>query len=169
MQQLADLPVQSRILAEHHDHVIGKASISYLKGGRLLQAEQALGVLRSRHARRVSDSIAALTGAVIHPIVMLAARAFGARSFWAALSGRTRHWRDVLSGQKALVGYRADDIFKPPAEWQLETGVFAVSETLGPRLRRPPEEVEQAYWYYVRHQSAFLDWVIAIRAIRAML
>lgn len=169
MQELADMPVQSRILAEHHNHVIGKASINYLEGALLLQAEQALGALRSRSARRVSDSLAALTGACIHPFVRLGSRIFGAQSFWAALEERTCHWRDVLTGQMALVGYRQDGVFLPPAEWQLGPGVFAVSETLGPRLRRPTEEIEQAYWYYVRHQSALLDWIIAFRAIRAML
>ncbi|MDE2958009.1 MAG: glycosyltransferase [Bacteroidota bacterium] len=169
MQELADLPAQSRILAEHHNHVIGKASVNYLEGAMLLQAEEALGALRSRNARRVSDSLAALTGACLHPFVRLGRRILGPQSFCAALETRTRLWRAVLTGQMALVGYRDDGAFRPPAAWQLEQGVFAVSETLGPRLRRPPEEIEQAYWYYVRHQSALLDWIIAFRAIRAML
>lgn len=169
MQGLADLPVQSRILAEHHSHVIGKASVNYLEGATLLKAEQALGALRSRSARRVSDALAALTGACIHPFVSLGRGLFGPRSFWATLEKRTSLWHDVLTGRKALVGYRDSDAFEPPEEWHLEKGVFAVSETLGPRLRRPPEEIEQAYWYYVRHQSALLDWIIAFRAIRAML
>ena len=169
MQGLSDLPVQSRILAEHHSHVIGKASVSYLEGATILKAEQALGVLRSRTARRVSDTIAALVVACLHPVMRLGRSVYGLESIWAALEKRTRCWHDVLSGQMALVGYRKSDAFVPPAEWHLETGMFAVSETLGPRLRRPPEEIEQAYWYYVRHQSALLDWIIAFRAIRAML
>ena len=167
MQRLANLPVQSRILAE--DHVIGKASVNYLEGASLLQAEQALGTLRTRTSRRVSDALAALTGACIHPFVWIATKLSGPQSFWAALESRTRHWPTVLTGQMALVGYRPDDAFTPPVEWQLETGVFAVSETLGPQLRRPPEEIEQAYWYYVRNQSAVLDWIITVRTIRAML
>ena len=166
MQRLAGLPVQSQILTE--GHVIGKASVNYLEGAALLEAEIALGALRSQSARRMSDAVAALVGALVHPVVSVAAKLTGRNSYWHTLSKRTRLWRDVLAGRLPLVGYNPEEAFTPPAEWQLKPGVFAVTDTLGPRLRRPPEEIEQAYWYYVRNQSAVLDWIIAVRAVRTL-
>ena len=167
MQQLAGLPVQTHIVDAGQDHMIGKASIEKLGKQPLLEAEEVIGALRSYTARRVSDIMAALAGAVIHPVVWLAARMAGPRSRWMRRSERTRQWRAVLQGQRPLIGFHEGSGFTPPAEWQLQPGVFAVSEMLGPGIRRPPEEIEQAYWYYVRNQSAILDWFIAIRALRA--
>ena len=166
MQRLAGLPVQSRILTE--GHVIGKASVDHLEGAALLEAEDALGALRSQSARRLSDVVAALVGAFVHPVASVAARLTGSGSYWKALADRTRLWPDVLKGRLPLIGYNPEEVFTPPSEWQLKPGVFAVTDTLGPRLRRPREEVEQAYWYYVRNQSAVLDWIIAVRAIRTL-
>ncbi|MYH07235.1 MAG: hypothetical protein F4146_01475 [Rhodothermaceae bacterium] len=123
--------------------------------------------MRSHTARRVSDILAALAGAIIHPVVWLAAKMAGPRSRWMRRSERTSQWRAVLRGQLPLIGFHEGSGFIPPAEWQLQPGVFAVSEMLGPNIRRPTEETEQAYWYYVRNQSAVLDWFIAIRALRA--
>ena len=168
MQRLGGLPVQSRILAEDGARVIGKASVDHLGGAALLKAEEALGSMRSAAARRVSDVCAALVGALLHPFVSLAARMRGPDSAPASFALRTSQWSDVLFGRCPLVGYDEDATYRPPKEWQLQPGVFAVSESLGPRLRRPRSNVEQAYWYYVRHQSALLDWLIAIRALRTL-
>lgn len=167
MQQLAGLRVQTHIVDAGQDHMIGKTSIEKLGKPPLLEAEEVIGALRSHTARRVSDIMAALAGAIIHPIVWLAARMAGPRSRWMRRSERIRQWRAVLRGQLPLIGFHEGSEFVPPAEWQLQPAVFAVSEMLGPNIRRPTEEIEQAYWYYVRNQSALLDWFIAIRALRA--
>ncbi|MXW82498.1 MAG: glycosyltransferase [Rhodothermaceae bacterium] len=167
MQQLAGLPVQTHIVDAGQDHMIGKTSIEKLGKPPVLEAEDVIGALRSHTARRVSDILAALAGAIIHPVVWLAAKMAGPRSRWMRRSERTSQWRAVLRGQLPLIGFHEGSGFIPPAEWQLQPGVFAVSEMLGPNIRRPTEETEQAYWYYVRNQSAVLDWFIAIRALRA--
>ncbi len=166
MQRLAGTPVHTYILAEKQDHLIGKASIENLGNRLLLEAEEVIGALRSHTARRVSDIVAALAGAFIHPGVLLIAKLAGPHSRWARRSERTRQWGAVLLGKRSLIGIDERDEFVPAPEWQLQTGVFAASEILGPRLKRPPEEIEQAYWYYVRNQSAVMDWLIAARALR---
>ncbi len=167
MQRLHGLPTQTRILAEDREHVIGKASIDDLSTPALIEAEDALGTPRSQVTRRVFESAMALLAMTAHPFISLVARLQGERSFWDGLARRTRQWREVLAGRHALVGYRTDDAFIPPPEWKLQPGVFTVTDTLGRHLMTP-EEAEQAYWFYVRNQSAFLDWIILMRAIRTM-
>ncbi len=167
MQRLHGLPTQTRILAAGREHVIGKASIDDLSTPTLIEAEEALGTPRSHVTRRVFESAVALLGMVVHPFVSVMARFKGAQSFWGHLVHRTKQWRDVLAGRRALIGLRPDDPFDPPPEWNLELGVFAVTDTLGRRLMTA-EEADQAYWFYVRNQSAFLDWIILLRAIRTL-
>ncbi|MCY4206135.1 MAG: glycosyltransferase [Bacteroidetes bacterium] len=166
MQKLLGIPMQTYILAERQDHLIGKSSIENLGERTLLDAEEVIGTLRSTAARRVSDMIAALIGAIIHPVILLISKLAGPQSRWARRSERTRQWRTVLLGKRSLIGFDEEGDFIPDPEWQLRSGVFAVSEMLGPRLKRPPEEIEHAYWYYVRNQSAAMDWMIAARALR---
>ncbi len=166
MQQLSGVPVRTYILAAQQNHLIGTSSIEHLNNRTLLAAEEAIGSLRSHAARRISDVIAALVGALIHPGISLLSNIAGSHSRWARIHERTRQWSAVLLGKRSLVGFNERDEFVPASEWQLQPGVFAVSEMLGPQLRRPPEEIEQAYWYYVRNQSAVMDWLIAARALR---
>ncbi|MFQ5569785.1 MAG: glycosyltransferase, partial [Rhodothermales bacterium] len=167
MQQLRDLPVQSRILAEGREHVIGKASIDDLSTPSLIEAEAALGAPRSRLARRAFEGTVALVGLFLHPPVWMMGRLAGRASFWGRLAARTKQWPAVLTGRRALVGYHPDDPFQPPPEWDLHPGVFAVTDTL-PSPAPTDEEINQAYWFYVRNQSAFLDWTLLIRAVRML-
>ncbi len=167
MQQLRGLPVQSRILAEGREHIIGKASIDDLSTPSLIEAEETLGAPRSRMARRAFEAPLALLGLLLHPFVALAARLAGPASFWSRLAGRTRQMPAVLAGRRALVGYHEDDAFRPPPEWDLQPGVFAVTDML-PAARPSREEASQGYWFYVRNQSAFLDWTIVVRTLRAL-
>lgn len=166
MQKLAGTPVHSYILAEEQDYMIGKSSIENLGSRMLLEAEEVIGSLRSQTARRVSDIIAALVGSLIHPGVSLMSRISGPHSRWARRYERTRQWTGVLRGKRSLIGFDEREEFTPAPEWQLQPGVFSASEMLGPRLTHQPEEIEQAYWYYVRNQSAVMDWLIAVRALR---
>jgi len=166
IQQLSGISLKSYILADAQHHLIGKSSIQDLDRGTLFDAEEVIGSIRSPAARRLSDIIAALAGAIIHPFVSLLSRISGPQSRWFRRYERTRQWMMVLSGKRSLIGYHDDDEFTPLPEWQLPHGVFTVSEMLGPKLKRPQEEIEQAHWYYVRNQSAIMDWMIAVRALR---
>jgi len=166
MQKLLGIRLKTYILSEEQHHLIGKSTIENLDNQTLFNAEEVIGSIRSTTARRMSDIIAALIGAIIHPVISLLSRIAGPHSRWARRKLRTRQWRAVLSGKRSLIGFDEEGDFIPTAEWQLQPGVFAVSEMLGPRLKRPPEEIEHAYWYYVRHQSAVMDWMIASRALR---
>ena len=166
MQKLLGIPLQTYILAGQQNHLIGKSAIENLGKRTLLDAEEVIGALRSPTARRVSDIIAALMGAFIHPVISLISGIAGPHSRWARRRERTRQWSMVLLGKRSLIGFDEKDEFIPAPEWQLQPGVFAVSEMLGPRLKRPTGEIEHAYWYYVQHQSAVMDWMIAARALR---
>lgn len=166
MQQLRDLPVQFRILAQGREHVIGKASIDDLSTP-LLEADRAVGTLRTVTGRRAFELPVALAGLLAHPFVGAAARRFGPGSFPARLARRTRQMPAVLAGRRALVGIRPEDPFRPPPEWDLPLAVFSIAETL--RLTDPtPKELNRAFWFYVSRQSASLDWDILVRSLRNM-
>ena len=165
MQHLRGLPVQSRILAEGREHVIGKASIDDLSTPALIEAEAALGRPRSRAARRAFEGAVAVLGLVLHPFIRGLAALSGEASFWDHLAQRTRQGPAVLAGRRALVGYHPDETFHPPPEWDLQPGVFAITETLTPSTTTA-EDVSEAYWFYIMNQSAFLDWTILMRTIR---
>ena len=164
-QHLRGLPVQSRILAEGREHVIGKASIDDLSTPALIEAEAALGRPRSRTARRAFEGAVAVLGLALHPFVRALAALSGEASFWHRLAQRTRQGPAVLLGRRALVGYHSDDTFQPPPEWDLQPGIFAITETLTPTTATP-DDISEAYWFYIMNQSAFLDWTILMRAIR---
>ena len=167
-RRLNGLPVEARILAQNHAHVIGKASVDLLQGAALLEAQEALGYMRSKAAHRVFDGAMALLAALFHPMVMMASRLMRAKAFWRALGDRTRRWPEVLAGRCTLVGYRKDEGFVPPKEWALRPGIFAVTDSLGPRYTGKLDDAEQVYWSYVRRQSAIVDWLIVMRTIRLM-
>ena len=167
-RRLGGLSVETRILAHNHAHVIGKASVDLLQGAALLETQEALGYMRSRMAHRLFDVAMAILGALVHPLVLIASRLGSAKAFWRVLGERTRQWPDVLTGQSALVGFRKRDRFVPPKEWGLRPGVFAVTDSMGPRGSGKAYDTEQVYWSYVRRQSAWVDWLIVVRAVRLL-
>lgn len=164
MQHLRDLPVQTRILAAGREHVIGKATINDLSTPALIEAEEALGTPRSRFARRLFEIVVALGGLLLYPLVGLLKFVTGDGSRWRRLAAKMRRLPAVLTGKLALVGYHPEENFRPPPEWDLRPGLFAVTDTL-PTIHPTPEEMSQAYWFYVRNQSAFLDWTLLWHAI----
>jgi len=168
MRRLSDLSVETRILAQDHAHIIGKASVDFLQGVTLLEAQEALGFVRSTASRRLFDVAMALLFVVAHPLVILAARLSVSREFWHALGERTRRWPELLSGRSAPVGYQAVEGFAPPKEWSLRSGIFAVTESLGGPQDDFLEDVERVYWSYVKRQSALVDWRIIMRAVWAL-
>ncbi len=164
MQQLRDLPVQFRMLAQDRPHLIGKAAIDDLTVP-LVEAEAVLPPPRTRLARRAFEVPVALGLLLAHPFLALAARWRGPGSGAARLAARTRLMPDVLRGHRALVGYRPETGHPPPEAWDLPPAVFDITETL--RTNRPsPEERNRAYWFYLSRQSASLDWDVLVRSIK---
>ena len=163
VQQLRDLPVQVKILAEERSHVIGKAAIYDLAAPAFLEAEEAVGLGRSRLTQRAWEVLVALVGLILHPFLLAAARLTGTQRLPARLAARTRQLPAVLSGRKALVGTDPRAPVQPPEEWGLRPGVFTITEGLG----RPPQpsQAQRAYWHYLTHASAALDWHIIRRAL----
>jgi len=168
MRRLSGLSVEMRILAQNHAHIIGKASVDFLQGVTLLEAQEALGFVRSTASRRLFDVAIALLFAVLHPWVILSTSFSGSKGFWHALGTRTRRWPELLSGRSAPVGYQNVEGFTPPQEWSLRSGIFAVTESLGNPQDDFSEDVERVYWSYVKRQSALVDWRIIMRAVRAL-
>ncbi len=159
IQQLRDLEVQFKILAEGREHVIGKAAIHDLSMPTLIEAEEALGELRSPATRRAFELSLSLPALALHPLVWLLGRLGGSGSFFERLGRRTQQMGAVVQGRRALVGYDERGTYRPPSEWGLKPGVFAISEGLD----APPN---RACWFYVRNQSAALDGSILWRALR---
>jgi hypothetical protein len=167
IQQLKDLPVHFRILAEGRDHVIGKASVDDLSMISLLEAEEALVHRRSPVARRAFEWTLAVLGLIGYPIVAAAATMSGGVSFSALLAAKLRRLTEVIRGTSALIGFDRDGDFIPPDDWDLRPGVFAVSEAID-IVQAGPDEISAAYWFYVRNQSASLDWDIIVRSLRLL-
>lgn len=165
VQQLRDLPVQFRILAEGRDHVIGKSSIDDLSMASLIEAEAALGLPRSALARRAFELPLALLGLALHPLVAALGRAGGPGSFFGRLARHTACLPAVLTGRWRLVGYPPETSTPPPAEWDLKPGVFPITGAWPPA---DPDALQRACWAYVRHQSASHDWDIIVRAIASL-
>ncbi len=161
MRTLRDLPVQLKILASGHDRVIGKASIEDYASP-LQAAERTVAPLRPTWSRRLVEVPTAALFVALTPALRLAARLRRSRRLlrWARLADRMPA---VLAGHLALVGYDADGAHPPPA-WGLLPGVVSVLDTRGPRPRTIAD-AHRAYWFYARHQSAWLDVEILLRAL----
>lgn len=167
IQQLRDLPVHFRILAEGRDHVIGKASVDDLSMVSLVEAEDTLVHPRSPVARRVFEVSASLAGLLAHPFIALGARVSSDDSRLARMAGYTRKLPGVLSGRRSLVGYDPQAGYVPPDEWGLNEGVFVVEDALE-MTDVGRDEIGAAYWFYVRNQSASLDWEIILRSLKLL-
>ncbi len=164
VQQLHDLPVQVKILAEERSHVIGKASIYDLAAPAFLDAEEAIGLGRSPAARRAWEVSMACLGLLLHPLLAGVARFSKEDALASRHARRTRQLPEVIAGRKALVGADPKAAEQPPDEWPLRPGVFAVTESLPRPLNA--EQTRRAYWHYLTHASATLDWRVIRRALQ---
>lgn len=165
IQQLKDLPVHFRILAEGRDHLIGKASVDNLSMVSLVEAEDALVHARSSFSKRAFELGLALMGILIHPILSAAAALGGEGSRAARIAEKTRKLPGVLSGRYGVVGYDADRSYRPPDAWGLKPGVFPVSDAVD-FVEAEDGDIGAAYWFYVRNQSASLDWDIVMHSLQ---
>ena len=163
IQKLRDLNINFRILTTRRDHLIGRASIDDLSGPPLIEAERAVGSGRSRIAKKSFDTGMALAGIGLHPLIFLMARMRPTSGF-GKLAERTKLLPKVIQGQYSLIGTNPQTTSLPP-EWDLSPGIFYIEETLQNTVNNP-HAVQQAYWYYVRNQSALLDWAIIRKSIQ---
>lgn len=165
IQELRDLPVQFKMLAQEREHVIGKSSIEDLSVPALIEADGTLLRARTGWARRCFDVTASLAGLLFYPVARLLAHRQDPDAFWPACADRLKELPDVLAGRRTLVGYHPDDAFCPPEQWKLRPGLFAITDTLD-TPDPTPDDAQRAYWFYVRHQSVRLDGRILLHALR---
>ena len=161
MRVLSDRPVRLKILASGRDQVIGKASVEDLSAP-LLDAERAVAPLRSAGGRRALELPVAALLSALGPGLRLAARLRPSPRL-RRLVAVAEAMPDVWSGRRALVGYHPDGPH-PPEAWGLRPAVVSVLDTLS----APPRtivEAHRAYWFYARHQSAWLDLEVVVRAL----
>jgi O-antigen biosynthesis protein len=163
MQQLQGLSVHFRILSDGKDYVIGKSSIDDLSAVPLVDALQAVRTPRRPFARRAFEIPMAVAGLMILPGVVSLARIRSSSQRLQHLEARLRQLPEVVSGRRSLVGYDDSLDFTPPDPWQLKPGVFSVVDSMA---RPDAEELNLAYWFYVQHQSASMDWDIIHASIR---
>lgn len=167
IQRLRDLPIHFRILAEGRDHVIGKASVDDLSMVNLVEAEETLIHPRSPVARKAFELAVAVPGWVVHPLIRILAVLGGADSFAARLARRSGQLSKVIAGRRSLIGYDPRGYYVPPAEWGLRDGVFVVTDAVD-LDDTAHDEMGAAYWFYVRNQSASLDWDIIVRSLQRL-
>ncbi|PAP81213.1 hypothetical protein B1759_07710 [Rubrivirga sp. SAORIC476] len=163
MRALRDLPVQLKILASGHDRIIGKASVEDYAAP-LQAAERTVAPLRPAWTRRVVEVPVAVAFVLLGPGLRLLAR-LRPSAHLTRLGTLADQMPAVLAGRLALVGYDTDGAHPPPA-WGLLPGAVSVLDTRGPRPRTIAE-AHRAYWFYARHQSAWLDLDILLRALWA--
>ena len=163
MRALRDLPVQLKILASGHDRIIGKASVEDYAAP-LQAAERTVAPLRPAWTRRVVEVPVAVAFVLLGPGLRLLAR-LRPSAHLTRLGTLAEQMPAVLAGRLALVGYDTDGAHPPPA-WGLLPGAVSVLDTRGPRPRTIAE-AHRAYWFYARHQSAWMDIDILLRALWA--
>ena len=161
MRSLSDRPVRLKILASGRDQVIGKASVEDLSAP-LMDAERAVAPLRSTTSRRALEIPIALAGLLLAPSIRLLARARPTARMQ-RLAAFTHAMPDVLAGRLALIGYRENDPH-PPGAWGLQPAAISVLDTL-PSPPRTIVDAHRAYWFYARHQSAWLDLEVMLNTV----
>lgn len=162
MRQLRDLPVELKILAQHRDRIIGKASVEDLSAP-LVAAERAVAPLRSPLSRRLLEVPVALAGLAVNPILRPLGRRAPAGSRRRRLAHFAARLPSVLAGRRALVGYDPARPH-PPEAWGLRPGIVSILDTLDAPATTIVE-AHRAYWAYARNQSAALDLDILVRAL----
>ena len=163
IQQLRDLPVQFKILAEGQQHLIAKSSVDVLEIP-LVEAERLLPALQHPWLYRLEVLGISGIGIVLYPVCWLGM--WGKRrTFFQRMHEKIKQLPDVWRGKRMLVGYSSHASWKPPAEWGIKPGVFDVLE--GQSEESAPETVQKAYAYYAGHRSLGLDlqiiWRILLR------
>ena len=78
---------------------------------------------------------------------------------------KRKKFPDILLGRRALVGYDETTEYRPPPEWNLRPGVFAVVDIVN-LPRDAEDELDSAYWFYVRNRTLSLDWDIIVRSLK---
>ena len=165
IQELHGLNVHLRILADGRDHVIGRTSVDDLSMVNLVETEGAFVRARPSPIRTLLEKSMAAIGLVLHPALTAAARLAGPHSLPARLARKTKKFPDILFGRRALVGYDETAEYRPPPEWRLRPGVFAVVDAVN-LPEDAVDELDSAYWFYVRNRTFSLDWDIIVRSLR---
>ncbi len=81
------------------------------------------------------------------------------------LRTKVRAAHRVVNGSLALIGFRPEDPFIPPSEWQIPEGLFSVAETL-PIRHLTSDDVERAWLFYAYNRSITLDLGVIFRSLR---
>ena len=165
IQELHDLNVHIRILADGRDHVIGRASVDDLSMVNLVETGDAFVHVRPSAGRRLLEKGIAAIGLAVHPVLAATARLAGKNSLPARLASKTKKFPDILLGRRALIGYDETTDYRPPPEWNLRPGAFAVVDVVN-LPRDAADELDSAYWFYVRNRTLSLDWDIIVRSLK---
>jgi len=165
MTRLKDLGIQFRMLHEGSEHVIGKASISHLSLSSLLAQLPEVVLLRSRASRRTFEVNVAVLGILLLPIGLAGLLFSRPDTRFGSFVRKLRYIPAVLSGKMALVGYDKNHEHLIPDAWNLRPGVFSITNTLQTQ-ELDADDLTQAYWFYVTHQSSSLDMDIIVRSLR---
>jgi len=155
------VPVQLKILASGHDRIIGKASVEDYAAP-LQAAERTVAPLRPAWSRRAVEVPVAAALVLLTPLLRVLARRRPSPRLRSVAVAAAR-MPGVLAGRYALVGYDPARPHPPPA-WGLPPGVVSVLDTRG-SSPRTIAEAHRAYWFYARHQSAWLDVEILLKAL----
>ena len=158
MQRLRDLPLQFKMLGSTESHVIGKSSVDELALPSLVEADQALGLARGRTRHRLFD-VAVASALLLSTPVLLLARSLGSRKS-AVLLSRFNLLLSVIVGRRSIVGFDEQTEYRPPVDYGIKPGLFAVSESV-----ECQPDMDRRYGYYAMRQSAAIDWAIVRRRL----
>ncbi len=160
MRGMADLQVESKILAGGADRIIGKASIDPIVQPTYVSAESAIGHVRSRSSKRLFDVLMSVFLVLLFPVRWLIASIGGAPAR-SVVKNQTAGFVRVIKNELALLGY-CPERANPPESWGLRPAVLSLVDTLPPALREEDggSEIRKALWHYSTHQSTLYDLFI---------
>lgn len=160
IQELRDLPVTFKMLADTYDRAIGKASIDDLATPRMLSIDKVLPSPRSSFEKHLFGRVVALAGIILYPIGFIIDK--GRIS---CTNRRTIRFARVLFGGLPLIGLDPADQHLASKELPLAVGAFSIVDALDDNVAI--EDRVSAYQFYLSNESAQLDWDIMMRSIRS--
>lgn len=165
MQSLQDLGVGFRILSQGGDHLIGKAEIDHLSAGRLGMGSTEEISLRPAAARRLFEWSAGLLLGLASPFLWLASRFTPQHSGLRRGVATLRGLPHVFAGRRALVGCESAHAHQIPTLWNVQPGLFTVTNSVRSE-ELEPDDVLRSAWYYATHQGPGLDASIIAAGFR---
>jgi GT2 family glycosyltransferase len=168
MQDLIDLPIQFKILQSRQTQVLGKSFVGDLGlATPLVDAEAAVSLPRGGVERWLTQLAITSVAGLCYLLVGAPVSVVGRSAGWPSrLRTVAAGLPDLATRRRVLVGFDADDPFRPPEGWGIEAGVIKLASPER-TSELSSEQLQNLYWRYAQSQSFGLDLRITLSYIRS--